>query len=209
MSLPIGDRNNNIKALLSQFSQHSHENILYSPSDRLCFCYLSANIWFTSICKEAIHSVVYSHLWFNGASYTRVHWADMSVSLTPASFPCFSWRRASGVLLRPMWEIQCHGYGAAGPQSGGPVWPLWPDLFTEDGLDDSHSAGEFRAETLPVSARVIEQTTLHRRRINYTRPSCRFNFHKRSLCTFGKEPYSSGSRRATRPSWRRALGQHS
>lgn len=75
-------------------------------------------------------------------------WADTSTSLT-LFFPPLpsSWRCAAGVLLRAMWEVQRHGYGASGPESGGPLWPVWSDLFTEDGLNDSHSAGEFRAQT--------------------------------------------------------------
>lgn len=51
---------------------------------------------------------------------------------------CFSRRCATGVLLRPLWEVQRHGSGAAGTQPGGPLWPLWPDLFAEDCPHDSH-----------------------------------------------------------------------
>lgn len=53
-----------------------------------------------------------------------------------------------------MWEIQRHGYGASGPESGGPLWPLWPDLFTEDGLNDSHSAGEFGAQNQVIKQNI-------------------------------------------------------
>lgn len=63
-------------------------------------------------------------------------------------FLCCSWRCAAGVLLWTLWEIQRHGYGAPGPEPGGSLWPLWPDLFTEDSPNDSHSTGECRAQTL-------------------------------------------------------------
>lgn len=56
--------------------------------------------------------------------------------------PC-SGRPAPGVLFWAMREIQCHGAGAAWPQSGGPLWPLWPHLLPQDSLNDCHSAGEF------------------------------------------------------------------
>ena len=58
---------------------------------------------------------------------------------------CFSWRSSPGVLLWPLWEVQRHGSGAAGPESRGPLWPLWQDIFTEDCFNDCNSAGEFGA----------------------------------------------------------------
>lgn len=55
----------------------------------------------------------------------------------------FSRGSAPGVLLWALWEIQCHGSGAAWPKFRRPLWSLWQDLFTEDSLNDSNSAGEF------------------------------------------------------------------
>lgn len=73
-------------------------------------------------------------------AYSCVLW---DVGLTSSRL-FFSWRRAAGVLLWALWEIQCHGSGAAGPESRGPLWPLRQDLFTEDGLNDCYTAGEFK-----------------------------------------------------------------
>ncbi len=57
-------------------------------------------------------------------------------------FSCVFRGCSSGVLFWALWEIQCYGAGAAGPQSGGPFWPLRQNLFPQDRPDDRNPAGQ-------------------------------------------------------------------
>lgn len=51
----------------------------------------------------------------------------------------FSGRYPQDLLLWCVWEVQCLGHGALGPQPGRPLRHVWQTFHTQDSLINSHT----------------------------------------------------------------------